>query len=357
MRLKASLCLLVACLFFGCSSKDMKKKNYTLQKIPASFVQKLNKNEKSFLLVSLNDLNSQLSGLSGQGPSIGGLKMIDRYLSIVKEVFQGNNLILSTGYLTRKRSSQEQQHYVYQALGKLPIDGIGMTARELSARESLESPLINSNIYDIATRSLIEDKHIRPYRIFERGGLKIGVLSVTPPAPEEVLNGLYFEDAVASILKHYKELKKEGVDLVTLISHYPPLCKTESPQFEADRKLVCEDESILKKILKRLPRNEVDIAITTGEHFSFGKIHDVYVMNNPGNGLYIDLIKIVYDVELKKINHQKTKHFGPILLCETFYDLTKDCFIGNSHERFQKLKETNFKQMPASFLGKPIISK
>jgi 2',3'-cyclic-nucleotide 2'-phosphodiesterase (5'-nucleotidase family) len=357
MKLKTALFLFIAGLFFGCSSKEMTKKTYTLQKVPTSFTQKLNKNEKSFLLVSLNDLNSQLSGLSGQGPSIGGLEMIDRYLSIVKQVFQGENLILSTGYLTQERSSQEQRHYVYQALGKLPIDGIGMTARELSAKESLESPLINSNIYDIASRSLLENNNIKPYRIFERAGLKIGVLSVTPPAPEEVLNGLYFDDAVASILKHYKDLKKEGVDLVTLISHYPPLCETQSPQIEEERKLVCEDESILKKILKRLPRNEVDIAITVGQRFSFGKIHDVYVMNTPGNGLYIDLIKIVYNVEQKKINHQKTQHLGPVLLCETFYSLTKDCFIGNSHERFQKLKETNFEQMPASFLGEPVISK
>lgn len=357
MRRKAFLCLFILGFFLGCSSKEMKKESYALPELPSSFKKPLSQNEKSFVLVGLNDLNAQMSGIESHGLSIGGLDMLERYLSIINTVFKDENLVLSTGHLTQERSSDAQKNYIYQALGKLPIHAIGTSTRELKSGEEIVSPLINSNVFNIASRSLLENQNMKPYRIFERGGLKIGVLSVTPPDTKEVLNGLYFEDAVASVLKNYNSLKSEGVDIVTLISHYPPECETESPQFENERELICEEDSNLKKILERLPRNEIDIILTTGQRFSFGKINDVYVMNTPGNGLYLDLIKVVYNDDKKRINHSKTKHIGPVLLCQQFYDLTEDCFIGNAPERFERIQDTEYEQMPAKFLGVSVIGK
>lgn len=343
--------------FAGCSSKEMKQESYALPKLPPAFAKNLKPKEKSFVLVGLNDLNAQLKGLEGEGLSIGGAELQERYLSIIENRFEGKNLILSTGHLTQKRSSQNQKKVVYSAVRKSPVHAFGVSSRELEDHQAIKAPLINSNVFEISSRDLLESEHMKSYRIFERAGIKIGVLSVTPPHPQQVLNGLYFEDAVASILKNYQHLENENVDLVTLISHFPSQCETSSPQFEKTRKLSCPETSPLKKILERLPANEIDIVISTGQKFSFGQIDGVYVMNTPGNGLYLDLLRVVYNSEKKQIDHDKTLHFGPILLCESFYQLTDDCFIGNSRERYQKLQEDEFAQTPAYFLGVPIIGK
>lgn len=357
MPRKAIFSLFILSFIMGCSSKEMKQKSYALPEAPSSLKKELSEHEESFILVGINDLNAQLNGLKTQGLSIGGLDLLERYLSIIQNVFKGQELILSTGRLTQERSSKAQENYVYQSLGKLPIHAIGASSREIKSARQIPSPLINTNVFNIASRSLLENGDMKPYRIFERGDLKIGLLSVTPPNTKEVLNGLYFEDAVASILKNYKKLKAQNVDIMTLISHYPSQCETRAPQFEKERELICKKDSMLKNILERLPQNEIDIVLTTGEDFSFGKINDVYVMNTPGNGLYLDLLKVVYNHKTKSINHNKTKHFGPILLCEQFYELTKDCFIGNSSERFQEIKDSGYKRIPAMFLGLPIRDK
>lgn len=354
---KASFYVLIFLFMASCSTKDMRRESYAFPELPKTFNKKLNKDEKSFILVALNNFNAQLNSLDGHGPSIGGSEVLERYLTILKEVYPEESLILSTGYLTSEQNSTSLINLVYQTLNKFPFEGVGASALELKSSQKSGLPLINSNVFKISTGSLLEQPNMQPYRIYEKGGLKIGVLSVTPPPNEEVINGLYFEDAVASILKNHQKLKREGADIVVLISHYPSLCETDSPQFVDERQLVCQENSPLKNILDRLPKKEVDIVISSGQKFSFGKLNETYIMNTPGNGLYLDLIKVVFNSKEEKITPNKTIHLGPVLLCKEFFSLTNDCFIGSSRKRFQELEESNFEKKPASFLGQPIINK
>lgn len=359
MFTKSRLLILCALIFVGCSSREMKKNNFTLPH--KQTMKHLNENEKGIVIAGINNLNSQLSGIHSQGLSIGGLDRLNRYLEILRTSFKDESLILSTGKLSQEKSSTSQTQRVYESLNQTPIQFFGLSYQEVKSiyqQDNEESwkklNWINSNIFEISTQQLLQNESILPHRIYQTNGLKIAILSVTPTSEDKMIQGLYFQDTAAALLKAQKQLKAQGVDVIGLISHLPHQCETQNPQFEDERELVCHEDSNLSRLIRRLPNNRPDFILNTGETFAFGKIEDTYVINTPGNGLYIGLLSLVYDTEKKQIVHNKTTQFGPILLCDEFYNLTDDCYIGHSKKRFEKIKDSNFKKTPAYFLGEPI---
>lgn len=111
--------------------------------------------------------------------------------------------------------------YDLVAVGNHEFDAGWQNARELS--QGLAKPMVSCNILDAKTGELVD--WVQPYRIFERDGLKIGVIGaitvgVEHMAFKENIEGLMFAPIAPSVEKYRDILKEEkGVDLVLLVVH------------------------------------------------------------------------------------------------------------------------------------------
>ncbi len=111
--------------------------------------------------------------------------------------------------------------YDLVAVGNHEFDAGWENARRLSL--GLHRKMVSCNIVDAETGELVD--WVEPYRIFERGGLRIGIIGASTPgtasmAFAENIEGLRFAP-IAPQVDHYKEILKQekGCDLVLLVVH------------------------------------------------------------------------------------------------------------------------------------------
>lgn len=359
------LSLLLTLFFFNsCSSRNLTQ-NYFTTPHPHPTPSSLESSERLIAIATLNDLNGQIDGVNSHGMRIGGLELIKNYLTILKKNYPQNLLSLSTGHLIPHDTSQDLTESLLSQISDLPIDFFGISYREIGDISSLSMPekklmkssFINSNIFKIKNSQLIEDPPVAAYAIQEINDVKFGIISVAPAHENKVITGTYFQDPIPAILKTRNILLKNNVDVIVLLSHFPTQCETKTPEKNKKAHLLCEENQGLSLLIKRLPPKSIDIILTTGERFTYG-IHPsgIYVLNTPGNGLYLGHLQLVFDLETKSINHEKTSVFVPTLLCENFYQLTQDCYLGDNKKRFQALQDSKFEKIQATFFGETINS-
>lgn len=83
----------------------------------------------------------------------------------------------------------------------------------------LEFPILGCNVF-----SEEGSNYLKPTAMFEKAGLKIGVIGicamiVDKVMPEKMSKGLKFTTGVEELPKHIKELKADGADMIILLSH------------------------------------------------------------------------------------------------------------------------------------------
>lgn len=355
--------LLFALLFIllnSCSSTDIKPHRFTsTNKHPEP--EELMEQERLLVITSLNDINGQLSGVESQGITIGGYSLIENYLSILKNYYQEKMITISTGHLVPHAASEQLSKSIIDRLTLLPIDFYGVSYREIEGlshlKKSSSYQFLNSNIFQIQTGKLVSDPPLLASSTKRVNGINLGLISVAIPNDKKLLSGLYFQDIVTAVLKMRNDLVKKNADVIILISHENTFCETLNPDEQLKAKLECSSSEGLSKLLKRLPPQTIDVIIATGENFSYGRHSSgVYILNTPGNGLYLGHLQLIYNLEEKSINHDKTSLFVPTLLCGSFFELTKDCYVGDDKERIKALVESKFSKIPAVFFGEQLKS-
>lgn len=345
-------------LLNSCSSSDLKLHRYTTtEKHPAP--KALLTEERLLVITSLNDINGQLNGVESQGINIGGYTLIENYLTILKNYYPEKMLTISTGHLVPHAASEKLSKSIIDRLTLLPVDFYGVSYREIEEishlKKSSSFQFLNSNIFQIQTGKLVGGPSLLASSTKRVNGVNIGLISVAIPSDKKTLTGLYFQDIVTAILKTRNDLVKKNADVIILISHENTHCETNHPDEPQNAKLDCSSSEGLTKLLKRLPPQTVDVVITTGERFGYGRHSSgVYVLNTPGNGLYLGHLQLIYNLKEKSINHEKTAIFVPTLLCGTFFELTKDCYIGDDSERIKALVKSEFAKIPAVFFGEKL---
>ena len=93
-----------------------------------------------------------------------------------------------------------------------------------SLEPRLGYPILACNVYHAGTRKLF----FKPTAILEKAGLRVGIVGVASNIiqknmPEKFWEGADFTDGIEETRRHVKALRKQGVDLVILLSHlgYP----------------------------------------------------------------------------------------------------------------------------------------
>ena len=121
---------------------------------------------------------------------------------------------------------------VYDGLSLIRTDAMVLGNHEFDAgKEELERcvrsaafPMLCANIVDSHTNKLISG--VRPYVVIEKVGIRIGILglssSYTPYIVEKsVFEGYEMLDAVQTIRYYVPLMRKEGAELIVLLSHFP----------------------------------------------------------------------------------------------------------------------------------------
>lgn len=308
--------------------------------------------ERPLVIASINDLNGQLDGIENMGIQIGGVDLIQSYLDILRSRYSDQVLTLSAGNLFAIPEDTHTAAMIARELSQLKFDGVGMSKSDFEIyrqNKNINLPLINSNIFEIQTSNLFQLSSSAPTRLIQRGDLSVGLVSVTAAKSDLVYPGFYFEDLTASYLRALTFMRRNNANLIILILNADSGCSRISLQDE----LQCGQDGVLSRLLDRLPPNSVDVILTTGEFYGYGIYRNTLVLNSPGNGLYLNTLFLVYDTNEKKINLQKTVLQQPTLLCESFFQLTKDCYLGDSR-RLNEIHKDKQRTQQARFLGEPV---
>lgn len=188
---------------------------------------------QDLVILHLNDTHSHIDPeRSGKNAGHAGVIETAAYIDEVRaEVGKKNVLLLHAGdfsqgtsYFTELDGDMEiavlnSTGYDVVCLGNHEFDnGMEALARRLG---NLRSEVVCAN-YDFSATPL--SKHVRPYAIIRRGGLKIGVIGVLANVADvidsRIAAQLQFQDPAACVQKYADYLKDEKkCDLVICLSH------------------------------------------------------------------------------------------------------------------------------------------
>jgi len=93
--------------------------------------------------------------------------------------------------------------------------------------EGLETQLKRANFSMLNANYITKDtalsSHIKPFQIFEKSGIKIGVFGIgielNGLVPDQLCKGVVYQDPISVFLEQEKILKDKGCDLIVCLSH------------------------------------------------------------------------------------------------------------------------------------------
>ncbi len=311
---------------------------------------------------------------------VGGLAALKSYLSIFKNRFPRQFLLLDTGQRLNANKSLEEKTSILKKISTLNYDSVMISKIEL--KSSLENndeyfdlkktglPYISSNIIDLKKNSPLALEGQLPYQIFTRNNITIGVFGVFSRhifKTDTLKKSLHLmvEDQVATSLRIFNIFKKKNVSFTILLTDYPTSCHSTHPtgakSFRKNSKTLIncpKKDDPLYQLLNRLPPkigNEpgIDLILSGGQHFSTGLYKKTMVVQTPGQGSYLSIAHLAFDPAYKTFLPKESRIDPPTKLCHQFFKGTMDCFI--HAENSMKKRSHYFLLVPPIFLGKEVI--
>lgn len=278
----------------------------------------------------------------------GGAELLLAYRKIILDRKSNHALFLDTGNFFDSSADIIHHKATSELIKELKYDALLMGHHEINALGNppkllAELPFLNSHIFDLKTAKPYESDGVLPTRLINRGGLKVGVLAITQEKFEvkNQMSGLYFEDSVLGILRNYKELKKQGADIIILLARLETKCQNAN-----EKSLSCPREDPLHNLISRLPPKTIDLIITSTQSFTSGLVlkTPVIMSPTPGKGQWLSRarIKMAADKEVT------IELMPPLSICDRFYFASNDC----NHPIKPALMD---QKVPAKFWGHEII--
>ncbi len=390
--------ILVLSLLGACSYKKSDLKNQKIQghdqlysEIEAPAPVQLVKTKKRIVIISTNDwMGKFLSqkkvvhddyNRSDLNYSIGGISYFSNYLKTIREMYQGQTLLLDSGNFLPvgdfdpKVIDQASQIFTalnYDAL-TLGLQDFNRTpgageAPETALRniiKKFKAPVLLSNLYNVNTGRIVEWQGTLPYLMKEVNGVKIGIIGLIPDdfvslTPLQVRKGLYIEGMLQATLRQSRLLRSLGAEIIVVMTHAGITCGEELAQelrvplskvnFEPAKSELCSKQGLIADFLQRLPKGIVDVLLTGRNQVKTANIiNNTIVMSSFGNGTSFGMTELIYDKQKKEISIDESKVHQPILLCQDFFKETTDCYTEDPYIDHKT-------RTPAIFWGKPVIS-
>lgn len=185
-------------------------------------------------ILHTNDVHSHIDPFPEDDPRYHGLGGYARRQSLIDNtiakvgadnvmVFESGDMFQGTPYFNYYRGMLEMQ-----LMNRMHVDGVTIGNHEFDngveslckCMEAANFPFINANydITDSRARGLV-----KPYKIFERGGMRVGVFGLGVKLAGLVgprnCKGFTYNDPVDVARDMSKKLRNEGCDLVIALTH------------------------------------------------------------------------------------------------------------------------------------------
>lgn len=199
--------------------------------IAISLLTAQNLSAQDLIILHTNDTHSQIEPFdSGIHKGLGGIERREKYINSVREANPGKVIYLDAGdfsqgtpYFTLFKGAAEGDAMIAMGvdaatLGNHEFDnGIAALAERV---KKLPFPIVCAN-YDFEKTPL--RGLIKPYTIIEKNGHKVGVIGLTVNLkglvnPKNIAGMKYFHPNKI-VKKYVKALKKQGCDLIILLTH------------------------------------------------------------------------------------------------------------------------------------------
>lgn len=340
----------------------------------------LSQDFKKLTFVASGDLRGryfsekEVTGLKGLPPfefNVGGVNTLAGYLEILKKQNRDNLVHLHLGNSLGEDPSDRDLQIMDNVLKKLDVSAALFGAKELTQKETTfeSTNYVNSNILNLRTLEPYSSSNVMPFKIFEKNGVKVGVIGVTSydvvsEKKKKKIRGYYFEDPALSLLKVKERLEEEGVKITVLMmrtsseceSHFEPSIKSGNrPQ---DNQIKCNQEKGLLNLIRRLPPRSIDLVIASGETPVYGYVGRMPVIQNPNDGKFISKVSIYFDQNNKRIDPDLTQVFAPTKLCSKFLMATNDCHPYHKEEQLADIlasgEESSIRYIQAKYLGEEV---
>jgi 5'-nucleotidase len=187
---------------------------------------------KSLTILHTNDVHSRLEPFPMDGSTNAGLGGVAARANVIKQIrseeknvllFDAGDIFQGTPYFNIYKGEPEikamsMMKYDAATMGNHDFDGgLDNFTHQL---QHANFPIINCN-YDFSKTSM-KDKAV-PYKIFEKGDLRIGVLGVGVElqglVPENLYGNTIYQEPITRANEIASYLRKEGCDLVVCLSH------------------------------------------------------------------------------------------------------------------------------------------
>ncbi len=354
---------LTSLVLFSCTKTEVRKQRY----VEPNWAQSLDKNEKEIEIFATNRLGGALTPqqvyFSPEEASpirYGGASLLLAYNLISKEKNK-NTVWLDLGNSFDPLSGPIHLETTSYFLAKMNYDAIAFTEKELAVigtkSNNYKLPFIISNMIDLSTGQTFSNESIKPWKVIEKNGLKVGLISVTNynfikgDEPSKT-RGLFFEDMVLSILRAKREFAKSKVDFTILMTNIDSGC-----HLSHKKELACPNEGDdLKKLIERIPPDTINLVLASPNRIASGLINNIPTVLIPGQGKWLSRVRLIF----KNNNIENVEMLEPIRICDKIFHDTNDCHFPLSGEESEKkrlamLRKSINEIKPAKFWGHEII--
>ena len=302
---------------------------------------------------------------------IGGEKALYSYFKIAKERYKDSVLLLDSGDLFKTGSSEIEIQKVISLYKKIGFDAVALSRRDIKelspfvGEKNFEIPFLLSNVVDIKKMRPLKKNGVIPYKIINKGPFKIGIINIT--SMKRFRPGLYMEDPILTIIKIKKVFRKKKVDITILMADFDSKCIStliQIPKAFKDFKkhqLKCPPNDPLYTFIKRIPPTSVDLILTNNKIQAQGFLKNIPIIQTSGEGKYLARVRLNLEPQSKKLDLKRSFILPPILTCNSFFNSTKDCYLGEGETYFSKenarieiIRKSSYKKIPATYLGKTI---
>lgn len=282
---------------------------------------------------------------------MGGLSLMSPYLQTLKEEWGNNLLWLDAGDLYQGtletnlhhgETTVEAVNYLTKKFNVTMAAGVGNHEFDFNI-ENLKKNVgranfsfISANIYNKTSQRFWNETGIVSSKIFELGGVKVGVLGLTTnetfyTSTLKIVD-LEFRDYLNTTLSESQKLREQGADVVLLIAHIGMSCYDKNDLFTlklrdntTQNSSACS-LSVLHDLISNLPENTVDAVFAGHSHTV---VHH-WIKNTPviisfSYARHINVVYLTVNKTRKSVVKEKTIIEGPIPICEKLMKSKMTC--------------------------------
>lgn len=216
-------------------NKQPVREEETVSSEPKDLVTRSEGETVKLTILHTNDLHGHThsfkEGKNEQEGEVGGLSQVASVIREEKAEDPKNTLLLDAGDITSGGPVSDYFKAIpmVDAMNNLGYDAMVIGNHEFDAGRDAMKNVANRAAFPILSANLVDNTpgkalKVRPYIMKEVNGLKVGILGLTTPETKTMLNqedvkNINFASAADTAKRMIPQMKKEGADLVVVLSH------------------------------------------------------------------------------------------------------------------------------------------